>query len=346
MNSIAMAGQQQNRAGRIWGGRSLFPLLLPAIFLWLVIAGLPALAQRESPPPPAGAEGKPSISVNTELVDLPVSVTDGKGNFVTDLKKEDFRVYEDGQLQNITVFEHGDIPVTVGLVVDHSRSMRNKLPEVGAAAVAFTQSSNPKDEMFVVDFNDNVSLQFTGGKPFTSDARELEAAVSGVSARGRTALYDAIAAALHHLDQGHWQKKAVIVVTDGGDNASTTRLSEVLELAEHSQAEIYCIGVVDEMEEGNPGALRRLSKATGGLVFFPKSVVDVAGISKQIARDLREQYTIGYAPSNARPEDAFRKIRVKVIAPDRGKLYVRARTGYSISKDKTRLQAETGSGTR
>jgi Ca-activated chloride channel family protein len=334
-----MARQQQGRTGRIWGGRH------SCLLLSLVIAGLPALAQQEQPPPPASAEVKPSISVNTELVDLPVSVTDGKGNFVTDLKKENFQVYEDGQLQNITVFEHGDIPVTVGLVVDHSGSMRNKLPQVGAAAAAFAQSSNPKDEMFVVDFNDNVSLQLMGGKPFTSDARELEAAVSEVSARGRTALYDAIAAALRHLDQGHWQKKAVIVVTDGGDNASTTRLSQVLELAEHSQAEIYCIGLLDENEEENPGVLRRLSKATGGLAFFPRSVADVAGISKQIARDLREQYTIGYAPSNARPEGTFRKIRVKVTSPDRGKLYVRTRTGYSISKDKTRLQAETRSGT-
>jgi hypothetical protein len=202
-----------------------FLLLLPTL------AGYPQSSQSASP-----AAAVPSaISVKSELVALPVRVTDSNGNFVSGLTMQDFHVFENGRPQALTLFRQEDAPVTVGLVVDHSRSMGPKLLEVAAAVSAFSHSSNLQDEMFVVDFNDEVWLQILGGKPFTHDAKELEKAVGAVSARGRTALYDAVAEGLNHLSFGQWEKKALIIVSDGGDNASHQKFSQVLALAQRSQ---------------------------------------------------------------------------------------------------------------
>ncbi len=280
-----------------------------------------------------GVAGQSAIVSKTELVVLPVNVTDANGNSISGLSLQNFRVYEEGQLQKVTAFQEGDIPVTVGLIVDHSRSMGPKLPEVAAAVSAFAQSSNPQDEMFVVDFNDDVSVELLNGKPFSSDAHELEKAVSAVSARGRTALYDAVAEGLIHLQLGHWDKKALIIVSDGGDNASQQKYSQVLALAQRSQVVIYSIGLVDaDGDEANPSVLRRLSKDTGGIAFFPMSLKSVADISKRIARDLREQYTLGFVPEKTGASDSFRQIRVKVDAPGHGKCHVRTRSGYFKSQ--------------
>ncbi len=280
-----------------------------------------------------GVAAQSAIVSKTELVLLPVNVTDANANSISGLSLQNFLVYEDGQLQKVTAFQEGDIPVTVGLIVDHSRSMGPKLPEVAAAVSAFAQSSNPQDEMFVVDFNDDVSVELLNGKPFTSDAHELEKAVSAVSARGRTALYDAVAEGLIHSQLGHWDKKALIIVSDGGDNASQQKYSQVLALAQRSQVVIYSIGLVDaDEDEANPSLLRRLSKDTGGIAFFPMSVKGVADISKRIARDLREQYTLGFVPEKTDTSDSFRQIRVKVDAPGHGKCHVRTRPGYFKSQ--------------
>jgi Ca-activated chloride channel homolog len=282
----------------------------------------------QMPPAPPQIARQSTISVETELVVLPVRVTDTNGDFVPGLALDDFRVYEEGLLQKITLFQQEDTPVTVGLVVDHSRSMGPKLPEVSAAVSGFARSSNTEDEMFVVDFNDSVSLELAGGKPFTNNAEELERAVGAVSARGQTALYDAVLEGLAHLRLAHWDKKALIVVSDGGDNASHSPYADVLALARRSQAVIYCIGLVGGVEEENPGALRRLCKDTGGLAYFPSSSETVADVSAKIARDLREQYTLGFVPEKASTGKAFRRIQVRVSAPGRGKIRVRARLGY------------------
>ncbi len=274
-----------------------------------------------------------TISVVAALVVLPVRVTGADGDFVSGLTQEQFRVYEDGRRQPITLFRQEDTPVTVGLVVDHSSSMGPKLPSVAAAVSAFAQSSNPEDEMFVVDFSDNVSVKLPGGKPFTSDPRELAQAVSAVSARGMTALYDAVAEGLNHLQLGRWDKKALIVVSDGGDNASARKYADILELARRSQAVIYAIGLVDAHEEENPDVLRHLCKDTGGLAFFPKEGQSVSEISASIAHDLRQQYTIGFTPEK-KNNGSFRKIRVEVSAPGRGKLQVRTRSGYFAAPQK------------
>jgi Ca-activated chloride channel homolog len=280
---------------------------------------------------------QPAIRVKTELVVLPVSVTDANGNFISGLGLQNFRVYEDGRLQNVTSFREGDVPVTVGLIVDHSRSMGPNLAEVAAAVSSFAQSSNPQDEMFVVDFNDDVSVELMDGKAFTNDPKELAKAVFSVRARGRTALYDAVAEGLTHLQLGHWDKKALIIVSDGGDNASQQKFSQILALAHRSEVVVYSIGLVDpndENEDENPDALRRLSKDTGGIAFFPMSLAGVADISKQIARDLREQYTLGFVPEKTDTTESFRHIRVKGDAPGHGKVRVRTRLGYFGSEQK------------
>jgi Ca-activated chloride channel family protein len=292
----------------------------------LLLCGAAAYTRTPQPAQTTPAD-QGTISVVTELVVLPVRVTSVDGDFVSGLTQEQFRVYEDGRRQPITLFRQEDTPVTVGLVVDHSSSMGPKLQSVAAAVSAFAQSSNPEDEMFVVDFSDSVSVKLPGGKPFTSNPRDLAQAVSAVSARGMTALYDAVAEALSHLQLGHSDKKALIIVSDGGDNASGRKYADVLELAHRSQAVIYAIGLVDAHEEENPDVLRRLCKDTGGLAFFPTKGQSVSDISASIAHDLREQYTIGFTPDKTNG-DSFRKIRVEVTAPGRGKLHVRTRAGY------------------
>ena len=319
-------------------------LFLAPFLLFLTILGFsPSLMVERSL---ADVDAQTKIAVSANLVLLPVKVTDARGTFVSRLNVEDFRVFEDGQLQKLTVFEEGDTPVTVGLIVDHSRSMGAKLPDVVEAVTSFTQSSNSQDEMFVVDFNDDVLIELMRGKAFSNDAKELAQALRAVSARGRTALYDAVSEGLHHLQYGHLEKKALIIISDGGDNASHLKYSQVLAQARQSQSLIYSIGLVgSDNEEENPGLLRRLCKDTGGIAYFPRAGESVTNVSTQIARDLREQYTLGYAPQNMKRADAFRKIEVKVGASGRGRLRVRTREGYSLAAQK-QPTAQLGSETK
>jgi Ca-activated chloride channel family protein len=302
-----------------------------------LLAGSPAARSQSQEPPPVSppASAQSTISVKTELVLLPVSVTDPKGNVVLGLTQQNFRVYEDGRQQEISLFQQGDTPVTVGLIVDHSRSMGPKLDEVAAAVAAFARSSNPNDEMFVVDFNDGVSVELMDGKPFTHDPKELEKAIGAVRARGRTALYDAIAEGMIHLQLGHSERKALIIVSDGGDNASIQKFPQLLAQARQSQVVIYSIGLITEDGDANPNVLRHLAKATGGIAYFPDAKNTVANVSTQIARDLREQYTLGFVPEKADKPNAFRKIEVKAEAPGHAKIKVRTRSGYSASEEKS-----------
>ena len=273
------------------------------------------------------------ISVRTELVTVPVIVTDGRGRHVSGLRQDDFRVYEDGRPQPIAVFHHGDAPVTLGLVVDRSQSMRPKTPAVRAAVSALLRANRPDDELFAVGFNDRVSLALPDGRPFTSDATTLERAVSAVPTGGRTALYDGVVEALRHLQLGPTKKSVLIVISDGGDNASRATYAQVRALARQSQAVIYAIGLlrVSQIaeEEEDAGLLERLCKDTGGVAYFPRSVDEVAAVSLQIAADLRQQYTLGFAPGTPSVRGAFRRIEVKVSAAHRGRLHVRARSGYT-----------------
>ena len=263
------------------------------------------------------------------VVLLHMTVRDRDGNLVGQLDKDDFRIYEDGVLQQIDSFSHEDIPVTVGLVVDNSGSMKPKRPEVIAATLAFVRSSNSQDEMFVVNFNDDVSFGLPRNTPFTDQPDQLKLALSNVEATGRTALYDAVSDAVGHLRQGSHDKKALVVVSDGGDNASKHSLPETMALAVKSDAMIYTIGLFDlDDPDRNPHALKELAKATGGDAFFPESTKDVLTICERIALEIRNQYTVTYISSNKKQDGSYRSIKVKVNAPDRGRLMVRARSGY------------------
>jgi Ca-activated chloride channel homolog len=269
------------------------------------------------------------ISVSVSSVVLRATVENHKGSLVSGLGKDDFQVYEDGALQQIEYYSHEDIPVTVGLVLDNSGSMGPKRDVVIAAAMAFARSSNPQDQMFVVNFNEHVSFGLPADMPFTDQPAQLQIALSKFKTKGETALYDALAAAIEHLKVGNRDKKVLIVVSDGGDNASKYKLSQILAMAGQSDAIIYTIGIyTDEDPDQNPTALRALSKATGGEAFFPQSIPDVVPVCEQIAHDIRNQYTLAYTPANRNSNGAYRAIQVKATAPGHGRMTVLTRAGY------------------
>jgi Ca-activated chloride channel homolog len=274
-------------------------------------------------------EDPSTISVSVDMVVLSATVRDRKGVLVSGLAKEDFQVYEDGIPQQIDCFSHEDIPVTVGLLIDNSGTMRTKRPEVIASALAFARSSNPEDQMFVVNFNENVSFGLPDNMPFTDKVPQLEIALSRIAADGMTALYDALAAALDHLKKGNRDKKVLIVISDGGDNASKLKLDRVLAMAGQSDPIIYTLGIFDENNpERNLQALKQLAKATGGESFFPDSAKDAIPICKRIAYDIRNQYSITYQPTNKKQDGNYRAIRVTAGTQDGRRLSVRTRAGY------------------
>ena len=273
------------------------------------------------------------ISVNADLVVLPATVLDRKGQPVSDLRQQDFEVYEDGVRQSIGLFLHADIPVTVGLVVDHSGSMRSKLTEVIAAARSFVQYSNPEDQMFVVNFNDSVTLGLPDAIRFTNRPDELALAIFNAPVIGRTKLYDAVAEARKLLDAGSRDKKVMLIISDGGDNASTRSLAETLTMMGQSSAVVYTVGIfAPEDEDQNPRVLKRLAQATGGEAFFPEQLQDIVTACERIARDIRHQYTLGYVPGSASKSGDFRAIKVVARVAGKGSFSVRTRSGYIAVK--------------
>jgi len=277
-----------------------------------------------------GAAGQAQIRVDVDLVVLPATVQDRHGQRVSDLQQGNFAVYEDRVAQRIRLFQHEDIPVTVGLVVDHSGSMDAKLAEVTAGAKAFVRSSNTDDQMFVVNFNETVSLGLPDSIGVTTNAEELERAIWRSRAAGETALYDAIVIALARVEAGVRDKKVLVVISDGADNASRHKLAQVLDMAATSNVIIYTVGLfAPEDQDANPSVLHRLARATGGEAFLPGELSDVVTICERIARDIRSQYTIGYSSSNVKQDGVYRTVRVAAQAPDRGKLSVRTRPGYT-----------------
>jgi len=272
-----------------------------------------------------------TIRTNVNLVALEATVRDRKGAPVSGLSKENFRIFEDKVPQQIESFSHDDIPVTVGMVIDNSGSMEPKYPEVIAAALAFIRSSNPRDQVFVVNFNEHVRLGLPENMPFTNNAAQLEAALSKNVHSGMTALYDAIAVALEQLRKGKWEKKVLIVVSDGGDNASKRKLDQVLSMMNQSNAAIYTMGIFNENDvDRNPQVLKRLSRASGGEAFFPNILQEVLPICEQIARDIRSQYTITFIPTNKKQDGTYRTLDVRAyMSPGGKRLSVNTRAGYS-----------------
>jgi VWFA-related protein len=283
--------------------------------------------------PPLGSatqENKtgPVISTSVNLVVLPVTVTDRQGHFVQGLNESEFQLEEDGRPQKIALFRHEDTPVTAALLVDHSGSMVAKLGEVIQGAMAFVEDSNPEDRELVVNFSDTVAFGLPPGVEFTSDARELEAAVLKTPVSGQTALYDALTAALSRLEKDSRNKKVLLLVSDGGDNASKHTFSQALRMAQASDVIIYAVGLFDANSfDKNPKVLEKLAKETGGVAYFPNSSAETIAICRQIAADIRHQYTLGYTPTDT-SQPGYRKIRVTVTARGRGKLSVRTRAGY------------------
>jgi Ca-activated chloride channel family protein len=293
-----------------------------------------AQAPQSNPRPQQASEpGAFQISVDVALVVLEATIRDHEGHAVPRLKREDFEVFEDGRPQPIRLFRHGDTPVTVGLVIDHSGSMREKLEEVTAGARTFVRSSNSSDEMFVVNFNEKVSQGLPQGMRFSDSVEQLAAAVSGRPAIGTTALYDAIIDGLIRLRDGAREKKVLIVISDGGDNASKAPLDRVLKMAEQSNAMIYTIGIFDPDDpDGKPAVLRRLAHETGGQAFFPAELSETVDICERIARDIRDQYTIGYSSPSEKRDGAYHKVRLTARSKTAGKLTVRTRAGYSSTE--------------
>lgn len=276
-----------------------------------------------------GLQDPYQISVKVDLVVVHSTVRDSRKKLVTDLTKSDFRVYEDGILQTVRLFQREDVPVTVGLIIDHSGSMRHKLPEVVEAARTFVQSSSPEDQMFVVNFNERASFGLPSSVRFSNRVDELAAAIAHTATAGQTALYDAIAVGLDQLKSGSRDKKVLVVISDGGDNRSRYKLGDVLKMAEQTSTLIYTIGIFDPDDaDQNPGVLRTLAKSTGGEFFFPKELKEVAQACAGIAEDIRHQYAIGYVSSKPVQAGVHRTIKVTAVANGRGTLNVRARSGY------------------
>jgi len=296
----------------------------------IFLAGWGGHAQSQVVAWPNGQDsGSYRISVGVDLVVLPSTVRDRRGMRVSDLHASDFVVYEDRVPQQIRLFRHEDIPVVAGLVVDHSGSMSPKLKEVIYGAQAFVRSSNADDQMFVVNFNEVVSFGLPEAIGFTTEVDKLALAIWRDPAAGETALYDAIVIALSRLETGGRDKKVLVVVSDGADNASSHTLAQALQTAERSSAIIYTVGLFAPYDrDANPRMLSRLAQATGGEAFFPEKLDEVVAICERIASDIRSQYTIGYVSSNAKRDGLRRTIRVTAHAQGHGKLSVRTRAGY------------------
>jgi VWFA-related protein len=270
-----------------------------------------------------------TISVDVDLVVFNVTVLDKDGQAVRGLTANNFRLSEDGVEQQIKFFQPEDTPSTVGLLIDNSGSMTNKRTDVVTAATSFVNASHPEDEIFIVNFNAKPWLALPETMAFSSDRNQLRTTLSETTTRGTTALYDALGLAVGHLQTGTRQRKALVVLSDGGDNASRSSLEDVLLRAQESSATVFCIGIYDpQQKDRNPDVLKRIAKVTGGEAYFPRRLSDLREIWPKIATQIRGQYTVGYLSTNAKREGAYRKVTVKAVDA-RGRAFdVRTRPGY------------------
>lgn len=272
---------------------------------------------------------------DTRLVSLNVTVVDKANHLVTTLPQSAFQVYENGVLQPIKLFRREDVPVSMGLIVDNSGSMRDKRQKVESAALSLVRESNPMDEVFIVNFNDEAYLD----ADFTSDIKVMEQGLTKIDSRGGTAMRDAIRMSVDHLkEKAKRDKKVLLVITDGNDNASMISLDTLVRMAQQSDTIIYAIGLLSEEEKKEARkaktALDLLVEKTGGQVFYPKEASEVEKIAHQVAHDIRNQYSIAYTPTNEALDNTYRTIKVVVKAP--GNPQARTRSGYYASQDRAR----------
>jgi VWFA-related protein len=307
---------------------------LPSRFLpFLLIAGLTI--------PVAGQDEQALFRADTRLVVLHATVVDRSGKLVTNLARKAFHVYEDGVEQQMKIFKREDVPVSMGIVIDNSGSMRDKRKKVEDAALALVKASNPEDEVFIVNFNDEAYLDVD----FTNDMKKLEDGVARIDSRGGTAMRDAIELSMEHLrTKGKRDKKVVVVVTDGEDNASEVTLERLVQKAQQREVLVYAIGLFNE-EDGRAAkrsrrALETLTAATGGVSYYPKDVQDIGTFTLQVARDIRNQYILAYSPLNQALDGGYRQVKVTVSGG--GRTSVRTRTGYYATKDLANQNALVG----
>ncbi len=273
---------------------------------------------------------------NVDEVVLYCTVVNSHGRLVNDLTRKDFKVWEDKVPQKIISFQHADVPVSMGILVDNSGSMRDKLPAVKEAALDLVRSSNPQDEAFVVNFSDEAYLD----QGFTSSIAKLEKGLSHIQARGGTALYDAVVASADQLAKhAKNPKQVLLIITDGEDDASTLTLQQAIRRVQDLHGpEIYSIGLLynDSGQEARTArkALESLSNKTGGLAYFPRSLHNVNAIAEQVARDIRNQYMLGYHPTKPFSKGGYRTVHVEARAKGHGRLTVRTRSGYYATVSK------------
>ena len=277
--------------------------------------------------PPLTAQSH--FSARSDLVVLNVAVTDSRGGFVSGLPQDAFKIIDEGQPQKIEFFAEQDAPATIGLLIDSSGSMLENRDRVIAGVTEFAKASHPEDEFLPLIFNEQVTSVLAPGR-FTSDPTELrDVLTTTLAARGRTAFHDALAEAVEKVGHGRYERKVLIVLSDGGDNASRLSLDEAFNRVLASNVVIYSIALVDPLAlDKNPKALRRLADGTGGLAFEPANVSVVGRAFQSIAHDIRSRYTVAYAPPDSTAKGHLRRVRVVIEAPGRTGLKVRTRTGY------------------
>lgn len=307
-----------------------------------------ALAQSQPPPEPKADSFDPRANVSanppgdpvaifrsgTELVDLPISVLDKNGKLIPDIPQSAFKVYENNIEQPIQSFHRDDIPVSIGIIIDNSGSMRDKRAKVAAAALALVKNSNPQDEEFIVDFNDDAYLD----QPFTNDIHKLETTLGRIDSHGGTSMREAISMSIDYMNQAASRNKRVLlVVTDGNDNnPGGISLETLVRKAQASEVLIYTIGLLSEESPSDARlarrALKELAEASGGQDYYPKDLAEVQEITPQVAHEIRNQYLVAYTPTNPALDGTYRQIRVKVLGYE--KATVRARSGYYASSDR------------
>src|SRR5207244_1277856 len=312
-----------------------------AIFILLVcLFSVVLLAQDKPQQPQKSDKDNYTLSVETLEVQLPISVLDKEGRPLNGLTKDQFQIFEDKAPQTIKTFRHEDIPLSLGLIIDNSGSMRNKRERVNSAALSFVRESNPDDETFIVNFDDSAYLE----QDFTGSIGDLIDALDNLDARGETALYDAVYLSSEHVKAGKKDKKALLLITDGEDNVSKYGINKVFEALKQSKVTLYAVGLLEENDQRGglfkkpPSKkakedLVKFAEMTGGQAFFPKNLEEVEQIVKDIAHDIRNHYTVSYTPTNAKLDGSYREIAVKVNPPKNfGKITWHTKQGYYAPK--------------
>lgn len=297
-------------------------------------------AQLPPPPPPPPSEGELTFSTGTRLVVLYCGVFDRRGRMVTDLERSAFKVFENNVEQDIRIFRQEDIPLSLGIVIDNSGSMRGKRAAVESASVRLVKSSRRNDEVFVVNFNDEAYLDV----PFTSEMSKLEEGVARIDSRGGTALRDAVSMSIDHLmAEGKRDKKVILLISDGADTASVSSTAEkLIEKTQKSGVLVYSIGLLADEDRREARRAKRfldmLTKASGGAAYYPDAVTEVDAVADQVAHDIRNQYVVAYSPTNQALDGTYRQIKVTA-----GNRYsVRTRTGYYATPEDTRRRRGAG----